>query len=214
MSDLYMVPSAVLDAIREGMILADSSGAILLVNREAQDILGRNASELIGQSLEALIAGRHNVTHAVEVRGYLDGAEGQLVQRRRTLTAGMWRGRRLSHNQDPQSASADRRMLIVSLRNLVTYRQAQQVRLYDRRLRTLREIGQAIRAARAPDVAAQTALRHIRCLAPCTQAVVLAFDPEAAQAVVLAAFLNGATPMAAGARLPLDSLKIADARLV
>jgi PAS domain S-box-containing protein len=191
------------------MILADSAGAILLVNREAQDMLGRNANELIGQSLETVIAGRHSDTHAVEVQGYLDTASGQLIRRRRRRTVDICRSQSLSSRMGANTASADRRMLVVSIRNLVAHRQAEQVRLYDRRLKSLREIGAAIRASRAPDIAAQTALRHIRRLVPCTQAAVLAFDREATEALVLATFPDCAASVGAGARLPLGEIGLA-----
>jgi signal transduction histidine kinase len=77
-------------------------------------------------------------------------------------------------------------------------------------LQSLHETGRAIRFAHAPDVAAQTTLCHIRRLVPCVQAVVLAFDLEAAEAMVLAALPDGRAG-AGGTRLPLDALDIADA---
>jgi PAS domain S-box-containing protein len=206
MSDLDVVPSAVLDAIMEGMILADSAGAILLVNREAQDLLGLKAGELIGQPLETLIAERHNITHAVELRGYLDSAAGQLIRRRHRPSRDTWRGRPMRNRRGARAAAGDHHMLVVSIRDLVAQRQAEQTRLYGQRLKSLHAIGQAIRAARAPDIAAQTALRHIRRLVPCTQAVVLAFDLDAAEAVALAASPDGV----AGARRPLGAIDIAD----
>jgi PAS domain S-box-containing protein len=206
MSDLELVPSAVLDAIMEGMILADSAGTILLVNREAQNLLGIQASELIGQPLETLIAERHNITHAVELWGYLDSAAGQLIRRKQRPSKSAWRGRPLRNVHAARSAAKHHHMLIVAIRDLVVQRQAEQVRLYELRLKSLRAIGQAIRAARAPDIAARTALRHIRRLVPCTQAVVLAFDLDTAEAVMLAALPDGAD----GARRPLGANDIAD----
>jgi signal transduction histidine kinase len=80
--------------------------------------------------------------------------------------------------------------------------QAEQLRLYDLRLKALRAIGQAVRTARAPEIAARTALRHLRRLAPCTHAVVVAFDLNTAEAVALAALPDST----AGARRPLAAI--------
>jgi PAS domain S-box-containing protein len=206
MSDLNLVPCAVLDAIMEGMILADSAGTILLVNREAQNLLGIQAGELIGQPLETLIAERHNITHAVELRGYLDSTTGQLIRRKQRPSRTTWRGRPARNLHAARTAAKHDHMLVVGIRDLVEQRQAEQVRLYELRLKSLRAIGQAIRAARAPDIAARTALRYIRRLAPCEQAVALAFDLDTAEAVLLAAFPAGVV----GARRPLGANDIAD----
>jgi signal transduction histidine kinase len=93
-------------------------------------------------------------------------------------------------------------MGIRSVRSL----EAEQVQLYDLRLKSLHAIGKAIRATHAPEIAARTALRHIRRLVPCSQAMVLTFDLDTAEAVVLAA----APDHAAGTRRPLSAIDIAD----
>jgi PAS domain S-box-containing protein len=206
MSDLEVVPTVVLDAIMEGMILADSTGAIVLVNREAQNLVGLKASEPIGQPLETLIAERHNITHAVELRGYLDSAAGQLLRHRYIRSTNISRARHQRNIHVSKAAGAYQHMLVVAIRDLVVQQQAEQIRLYDLRLKSLRAIGKAIRTARAPEIAARTALRHIRRLVPCAQAIVLAFDLDTAEAVVLAAAPDGV----AGARRLLSASDIAD----
>lgn len=97
-------------------------------------------------------------------------------------------------------------LVIVPSAVLLVQPPVEQARLYELRLKSLRAIGRAIRAAHAPEITARTALRHIRRLVPCAQAIVLAFDLDIAEAVVLAA----SPDRAAGARRPLGASDIAD----
>jgi PAS domain S-box-containing protein len=209
MSEFDLVPRAVLDAFKEGIILADPAGAILLVNREAQDVLGCGGDELVGQPLQAIMDRRQDAGLTVELWGYLDTARGRLIRRRRQRTRPP--GAQVPARQAREHvARCDRRLLIISIGSTVSSQPSAHAREYERRLRVLRMLGKAIRAARTAEAAAQAALCHLRRLVPYTQAQVLSFDSPADEARVLAAFSRVAATHA-GEPLPLRIADLAGA---
>jgi len=81
-----------------------------------------------------------------------------------------------------------------------------ELRHYTGRLETMREIDQAILAARSPEEIAQAALRHIRRLVPCRRADITLFDFEADEAILFVAQANDTAQMAPGTRIPLENM--------
>lgn len=202
MGELEAVLGALLAVIAEGVILADSNGIILLANQAAQRLIGRPAHELVGRPLDSLHLGQPNAPYTAEALGHLDLASGRFTQSKQHVNGAL---EYKPAGRKPASAS----LLLLVLRAQRTQQQARQAQLADRRLAHLHEIGRAIRAARAPDAAAQAALRHIRRLVPCMQALVLGFDHEAAEAMVIALLPGGANGTAAGVRMPLGAIEAA-----
>jgi PAS domain S-box-containing protein len=74
------------------------------------------------------------------------------------------------------------------------------------RLKTLREIDQAILAARSPEDIAQAALGRIRQLVDCQGGGVARFDAENQEAILFAVYSEGALTIEAGTHLPLEGI--------
>ena len=55
--------TAILDAVPDAMVIIGASGAIELVNREAEKLFGYGSGELIGQTVEALVPERYRHVH-------------------------------------------------------------------------------------------------------------------------------------------------------
>lgn len=69
-SDSYL--SAVLDTVGEGIITIDSSGAVVMVNREFENIWGYARNEVIGQNLTALMPEKYRAAHVAGLERYLE----------------------------------------------------------------------------------------------------------------------------------------------
>lgn len=81
----------------------------------------------------------------------------------------------------------------------------EDLRRHAERLTTLREIDQAVLAARSPPQIAAAALRHLRALVACTHAAVALYDPQAHQAQLIAVDSDGDTRLRPGTRFALDA---------
>jgi PAS domain S-box-containing protein len=64
--------SAVLDTVGEGIITVDSSGAVVMVNREFENIWGYARSEVIGQKLTILMPEKYRDAHIAGLARYLE----------------------------------------------------------------------------------------------------------------------------------------------
>lgn len=64
--------SAVLDTVGEGIITVDSSGAVVMVNREFENIWGYGRSEVIGQKLTILMPEKYRDAHVAGLARYLE----------------------------------------------------------------------------------------------------------------------------------------------
>ncbi len=80
----------------------------------------------------------------------------------------------------------------------------EELRHYTERLEAMREIDQAILAARSPEEVSQAALEHIRRLVPCRRAGITLFDIPAGEATLFAAHTNGETEIGVGTIIPLN----------
>ena len=69
-SDSYL--SAVLDTVGEGIITIDSSGAVVMVNREFENIWGYGRDEVIGQNLTMLMPAKYRDAHAAGLSRYME----------------------------------------------------------------------------------------------------------------------------------------------
>jgi PAS domain S-box-containing protein len=96
---------------------------------------------------------------------------------------------------------------ITTVRDVTERRRAEEaLRHYVERLRALHDIDQAILETRSPEEITAAALRHIRELVPCLGAGVVMLDPEAGEAVVVAAAVEE-LPVRAGMRFSLQSFR-------
>jgi PAS domain S-box-containing protein len=95
--------------------------------------------------------------------------------------------------------------LVLSATDVTEQKEAQRaLALYADRLHVLHEADQVILSAGSVDEIVAAVLPLTRELVPCRRASVLAFDPEAGEAVVLGVQAGGETRWGKGARLPLD----------
>ncbi len=85
----------------------------------------------------------------------------------------------------------------------------EELRRYTWRLQTLQEIDRSILAAHSPEAVAQAALRHIQQLVPCLQVMVVEFDFDTQEAIILAAYPRHQEAYP-GRGLPLTSFGIAE----
>ncbi len=100
--------------------------------------------------------------------------------------------------------------LLLQIRRAIEVREtAEALRAYAQRLKTLREIDQAILEARSPEAIAQAALQHIRRLVSCQRVSLTTFDFEAHQATILAVNVDGKSELTANIPpLSLDAFSI------
>ena len=86
-------------------------------------------------------------------------------------------------------------------------RSEKALRLYTERLKTIREIYQALLTAQSLDAIFQTALSRIRRLVPCQAAGVAMLDSEEREAMMLISDVSGEPTISARTFLPWDTLK-------
>ena len=58
------------DALADGVVLADEDGVLVLANRRAEDMFGCGPGELIGQPVESLVPASLRTAHVTERAGY------------------------------------------------------------------------------------------------------------------------------------------------
>jgi PAS domain S-box-containing protein len=63
---------AVLESVPDAIIAADGRGAIVLVNRQTEELFGYDRSEMLGRPVELLIPERFRITHIEQRQGYFD----------------------------------------------------------------------------------------------------------------------------------------------
>lgn len=74
--------STVLDTVGEGIVTADHTGTIVMVNREAQRIWGYEQEQLVGQSLQMLMPQEYRAAHRAGMERYLQTGEVHVLGRR------------------------------------------------------------------------------------------------------------------------------------
>jgi PAS domain S-box-containing protein len=70
---------SVLNTVEEGIVTADSSGKIILVNEQIQMIFGYKEDELIGQNIQTLMPEKYREQHRMGMKRYLKTRESRAV---------------------------------------------------------------------------------------------------------------------------------------
>ena len=91
-------------------------------------------------------------------------------------------------------------------------RAEEALRQYAERLETLREIDEAILAARSLESIAEAALRHMQTLVPCRRSSLVTFDPELRMGRVIAVRAEGETKLGKGKLVPVGQFGLAAGR--
>jgi protein-histidine pros-kinase len=68
---LRTAPESMLEAAPDAMIVIDSSGTIVMVNRQTEDLFGYTRDELVGSQIELLVPESLRAEHLVHRRNYL-----------------------------------------------------------------------------------------------------------------------------------------------
>jgi len=77
--------SAVLDTVGEGIITIDTTGTIVMLNQEIQNIWGYTHEEIIGKNLRSLMPKKYHEAHAAGLKRYLETGEAQILGKRLKL---------------------------------------------------------------------------------------------------------------------------------
>jgi len=75
----------VVESSPNGMLMVDESGAILLVNRQIEQLFGYKRAELIGQSVEMLVPQRMRSHHAGDRKEFFTHSESRAMGKGRDL---------------------------------------------------------------------------------------------------------------------------------
>lgn len=79
--------AAVIESAPTAMVMIDSQGIIVLINREAERLFGDTRDHLVGQPVEMLVPERYRGRHAGMRNGYLNGPEARRMGVGRELFA-------------------------------------------------------------------------------------------------------------------------------
>ena len=85
MSDDWLLE--IIEAMPDGVVIVDTSGSIVLVNREIEHLLGHDRSALLGQPVEMLLPDDLVETHRGHRSGYHDSPRRRAMGRGMDLTA-------------------------------------------------------------------------------------------------------------------------------
>lgn len=195
---------SVVEHSHAGILIVDDSYRFVYVNDELCRILGYEREEILGQDFRKFL---DEESRSLVAERYVQRQRGEAPPARYEFNVvrkdGMKRRVeiRAAVIRDPEG----RMRTVGQLLDITERKRAEEaVARYIDRLQVLREIDQAILAARSPGEIAMAALDHVRRLLPCSRASVTTFDLLNRRATVLAVHVNGTTRLAAGSTFPLD----------
>jgi PAS domain S-box-containing protein len=177
-------------------------GQFVEINEGFTAITGYRREDVIGKIPEELNIWDHSRDHQRLVRrlredGFVSNLEARFRMKDGRVVTGLLSARVIMIGEVPHILS-----LIRSIEDLKQAERA--LHHHAERLRTLREIDQAILEAQSPEAVAQAALRHIRRLVPCARVSVMMMDLELKEAMVLASHVSGETLLGHGRRFPIE----------
>jgi len=201
---------SVVENSHDGILIVDEDHKFIYVNDELCRMLGYSREEIIGQDFRKFLD--EESREMVEDR-YVRRQRGEEPPAQYEFTVVRKDGER-RHVEIRSTVIRDSAGNVRTVGQLldVTERKRAEEALhhYVERLQTLREVDQAILAARSPQEIARAALIRMRRLVPCRRASVALFDFRTNEATVLAVHVNGRTEVGEGVQVPLGTFKIAD----
>jgi PAS domain S-box-containing protein len=181
----------------------DAQGAVLSVNPFGAEQLGYTVEELIGQSMfkvfypDDLEAVQQQLRACLQHPGQVVHWEFRKVRRDGSI---LWVREAARAVQEAE----DKPVVFIVCEDITERKRAEEaLSHYVERLKTLRQIDQAILSAQSAEAIARAALGRIRHLLPCQWASVAEFDLPTATASVLAVQIDDETRMGMGACIAL-----------
>jgi PAS domain S-box-containing protein len=192
--------------VNDAIIATDEQDIITSWNPAAVELLGWSADEALGQPMAELTHPEYVGMDQSEVASAL-------------AATGRWRGEVCHTNKSNVASICEATTMTLRdaegsvtgyvsvIRDITERKQAQEaLQRYAERLQTLHAVDRAILTAQSLEAIAQAALSYIQqlLLVQCQAAVVVLFDFEARQGVVLAASFPGEAGLKARDRIPLE----------
>jgi PAS domain S-box-containing protein len=194
-----------LNAPTDVAALIDTGGIILDANETMAHRFRKRVDELIGSCIWDLFPSGVSERRKAHVDKVIQSG---MPVRFEDEREGMWNDNVIYPVLDAQGKVTK---VAVLARDITERRRAEEeLRRYTERLKILREIDQAILAARSPEAVAQAALHYVRRLVPCLGGAVVILDFEAGEAIVLVAEVNGKLMAQTETRLSLEEFKGAE----
>ncbi|MCA9974849.1 MAG: response regulator, partial [Anaerolineales bacterium] len=170
-----------LDVTMEAVIVIDEADHIVFFNNGAVDMFGFLPEEIAGQSLSLLLPLRFHDIHERLVWGFRREPQVARPMSQRCLVSAQHRdGHEFQAEATITKLTRNGRLYMAAILRDITERLPVESSLnqYTHRLEALREMDQAILAARLPQEVAQAALAHLHQLVPYQRASIMTFDPE------------------------------------
>jgi PAS domain S-box-containing protein len=191
--------------VNDAIIATNEEGIITAWNPAAEELLGWSAAEALGQSMAELTRREFVGVDQAEASSAL-------------AATGRWRGEVRHYSKGNTASICEVTTMTLKdangyvtgyvsvIRDITPRKQAEEaLQRYAERLQILHEVDRAILAAQSLEAIAQAALSYIRqLLVQCQTAIVILFDLEARQGVVLATSFAGEADLEAGGRIPLE----------
>jgi PAS domain S-box-containing protein len=186
----------VLNSAIDAIIAIDEDLRIQLFNPAAERIFGHSSKDMVGQSLDPLLPELHR---RIQLQHIQVPAHAPAEQHRVGVIDDL-HGLRANGEEFPieasisQVESGGRKLLTVILRDVTErIRTESALRAHLRRVEAVAEMDRAILGMRSTQEIAETALRHLRRMVPCSCASVVVFDKDSSEERLLASDASGNT---------------------
>ncbi len=160
------------------VIVTTEEQTILYVNQTVSQVLGYEAAELIGRSLDILLPTRYRAIHREHLAAFGRSELQEIAKAKRApLVARHRNGSEVAVEISIMKLQRNGHTYFAALLHDISAREKAATALlqYAHRLEVLREIDQAILAARSPQEVGQTALTYLQHIIPFQQANIILF---------------------------------------
>lgn len=183
---------------------------IIYVNQTVSEVLGYEAAELIGRPLDILLPARYRAIHREHLAAFGRSELQEIAKAKRApLVARHHDGFEVAVEISIMKLKRNGRTYFAALLHDISAREKAATALlqYAHRLEVLREIDQAILAARSPQEVGQTTLAHLQHIIPFQQANIILFtSPRKSAGATPSSFLPGGGALIASLNTPQSHL--------
>ena len=191
----------------DAIVITEEDQIICYFNASAEVVFGYQSADVVGKPLTLLLPPRYHSVHQTHMKTFLQsGKQIQLMTDRQRVIGLSRDGQEFGAEVSIMKLEENGRIYFAAVIRDITEQQETAATLsqYIHRLEALRELEQAILAARSPEEIAQTALQHLQQLIPFNLASIIAFDPDQPGGILLAHF-SGDIPFIHGDYRPIFS---------